>query len=168
MQWGHAFRLFLRKLSTATLMSPSNWSRCRSFETNNMANVSLKSVSKVHPGKNGRDLTAINELSLEIQDREFVVLLGPPNCGISTIVRMIAGLDDISKGDIFIGDRRVNDLPPKDRDIAMVFQDYVPYPRMSAYDNLAFGLKQRKFSDAEIRKRVLAVAGFLGLQELLE
>jgi multiple sugar transport system ATP-binding protein len=133
-----------------------------------MANVSLKNVTKVHPGKNGRDITAINELSLEIQDREFVVLVGPPNCGISTIVRMIAGLDDISKGEIFIGDRRVNDLPPKDRDIAMVFRNYVPYPRMSAYGNLAFGLKQRKFSDAEIRKRVLAVAGILGLQELLE
>ena len=133
-----------------------------------MANVSLKNVTKVHPGKNGREVTAINELSLEIQDREFVVLLGPPNCGISTIVRMIAGLDDISKGDIFIDDRRINDLPPKDRNIAMVFQNYVPYPRMSAYDNLAFGLKQRKFSDSEIKKRVLAAAGVLGLQELLE
>src|SRR5438105_3117419 len=133
-----------------------------------MANVSLKNVTKVHPGKNGRDVTAINELSLEIQGREFVVLLGPPNCGISTIVRMIAGLDDISKGDIFIDDRRMNDLPPKDRNIAMVFQNYVPYPRMSAYDNLAFGLKQRKFSDSEIKKRVLAAAGVLGLQELLE
>jgi multiple sugar transport system ATP-binding protein len=133
-----------------------------------MANLSLKNVTKVHSGKNGRDVIAINELSLEIQDREFVVLLGPPNCGISTIVRMIAGLDDISKGDIFIGDRRINDLPPKDRNIAMVFQNYVLYPRMSAYDNLAFGLKQRKFSSAEIRKRVLAAAGILGLEELLE
>ena len=133
-----------------------------------MPTISLKNVTKVYPGKNGRDLTAISELSLEIPDREFVVLLGPPNCGISTIVRMIAGLDDISKGDIFIGDRRVNDLPPKDRDIAMVFQNYMPYPRMSAYDNLAFGLRLRRFSDTEIRKRVLAVAEIFGLQELLE
>ena len=133
-----------------------------------MANVSLKNIAKVHPGKNGRDITVINELSLEIQDREFVVLVGPPHCGISTIIRMIAGLEDISKGEIFISDRRINDLPPKDRDIAMVFQNHLPYPRMSAYDNLAFGLKQRKFSDAEIRKRLLAVAEILGLQELLE
>jgi len=133
-----------------------------------MARVSLTNVTKVHPGKNGRDVTAINDLDLEIQDREFVVLVGPPNCGISSIVRMIAGLDDISKGDIFIGDRRVNDLPPKDRDIAMVSQNYVPYPRMSVYGNLAFGLKLRKFSDAEIKKRVLAAAGIFGLQELLE
>jgi multiple sugar transport system ATP-binding protein len=149
-------------------MSPSNWWRSRSFEHEQMANVRLTNVTKVHPGKNGRDVTAVNELSLEIQDREFVVLVGPPHCGISTVVRMIAGLDDISKGDIFIGDRRVNELPPKDRDIAMVFQNYAPYPRMSVYDNLAFGLKLRRFSDAEIRKRVLAAAGILGLQELLE
>jgi multiple sugar transport system ATP-binding protein len=133
-----------------------------------MANVSLKNITKVRPGKNGRDITVINELSLEIQDREFVVLVGPPHCGISTIIRMIAGLEDVSKGEIFIGDRRINDLPPKDRDIAMVFQNHRPYPRMSVYDNLAFGLKQRKFSDAEIRKRLLAVAEILGLQELLE
>ena len=117
-----------------------------------MAKVSLTNVTNVHPGKNGKDVTAIHGLNLEIQDREFVVLVGPPNCGISSIVRMIAGLDDISKGDIFIGDRRVNGLPPKDRDIALVSQDYVPYPRMSAYDNLAFGLKRRKFSEAEIKK----------------
>src|SRR5436190_12121238 len=133
-----------------------------------MANVRLKNITKVRPGKNGRDITVINELSLEIQDREFVVLVGPPRCGISTIFRMIAGLEDISKGEIFIGDRHINDLPPKDRDIAMVFQNYLPYPRMSVYDNLAFGLKQRKFSDAEIKKRLLAVAEILGLQELLE
>ena len=133
-----------------------------------MAKVSLTNVTKVHPGKNGRDITAVDELNLEIQDREFVVLVGPPNCGISSIVRMIAGLDDISKGDIFIGDRRVNDMPPKDRDIAMVSQNYAPYPRMSVYDNLAFGLKLRKFPSAEIKKRVLAAAGIVGLQELLE
>jgi multiple sugar transport system ATP-binding protein len=133
-----------------------------------MARVSLKTVTKIYPGKIGRDVTPVNDLDLEIQDSEFVVLVGPPNCGISSIVRMIAGLDDISKGDIFIGDRRVNDMPPKDRDIAMVSQNYAPYPRMSVYDNVAFGLKLRKFSNAEIKKRVFAAAEILGLQELLE
>jgi multiple sugar transport system ATP-binding protein len=133
-----------------------------------MAKISLKNVTKIYPGKDGRDVTAVNDLDIEIQDREFVVLVGPSNCGISSIARMIAGLDDISKGDIFIGDRRVNDMPPKDRDIAMVSQNYAPYPRMSVYDNLAFGLKVRKFPNAEIKKRVLAAAGILGLQELLE
>jgi multiple sugar transport system ATP-binding protein len=133
-----------------------------------MASVSLKNVTKIYPGKDGRGVTAVNDLDLEIQDREFLVLVGPRNYGISSVVRMVAGLDDISKGDIFIGDRRVNDMPPKDRDIAMVSQDYAPYPRMSVYDNLAFGSKLRKFPSAEIRKRVLAAAGILGLQELLE
>ena len=133
-----------------------------------MANVSLKNVTKIYPGKNGRNIAAISDLDLEIQDREFVVLVGPPNCGISSVVRMIAGLDDISNGDIFIGDRRVNDMSPKDRGIAIVPQDYVPYPRMSVYDSVAFGLKLRKSPNAEIKKRVLAAAGILGLEELLE
>lgn len=133
-----------------------------------MANVSLKNVAKIYPRGGGRDVTAINGVDLEIQGGEFVVLAGPPNCGITSIVRMIAGLDDISDGDIFIGDRRVNDLPPKDRDIALVSQNYTPYPRMTAYDNLAFGLRLRKFPSAEIKKRVVAAAEILGLQELLE
>jgi multiple sugar transport system ATP-binding protein len=133
-----------------------------------MANVSLKNVTKIYPGKNGRDVTAVNDLDLEIQDRAFVVLVGPPDCGISSIVRMIAGLDDISKGDIFIGDRHVNDMPPKDRDIAMVSQNYAPYPRMSVYDNLAFPLTLRKLPKTEIKKRVLTAAGLIGLQDLLE
>ena len=132
-----------------------------------MAKVSLKGVTKIYPGK-GRDITAVNELDLEIQDHEFVVLAGPPNCGISSIVRMIAGLEEISKGDIFIGERRVNDLPPKDRDIALVPQNYTPYPRMPVGDNLAFGLKLRKFPSAEIKKRMVAAAEILGLQELLK
>lgn len=133
-----------------------------------MANVSLKNVTKVYPGRGGRDVTAVNDLNLEIQDREFVVLAGPPGCGITSIVRMIAGLDDISKGDIFIGDRRVNDLPPKDRDIALVSQNHAPYPRMPVYDNVALGLRLRKFPKAEIKKRVVAAAEILGIQELLE
>ena len=98
-----------------------------------MASISLKKVTGIDPGKEGADFNAVSDLDLEIQDREFVVLVGPPNCGISRIVRMIAGLDEISQGDIFVGDRRVNDLAPKDREIAMVPQSYVPYPRMSVY-----------------------------------
>jgi multiple sugar transport system ATP-binding protein len=133
-----------------------------------MANVCLKNVTKIYPGRNGRDVTAVKDLDLEIQDREFVVLAGPPNCGMSSIVRMIAGLDDISKGDIFIGDRCVNDVPPKDRDIALVSQNYTPYPGMSVYENLAFGLGLRKFPSAEIKKRVKAAAETLGVQELLD
>jgi multiple sugar transport system ATP-binding protein len=133
-----------------------------------MARVSLKNVSKIYPGKNGRDVTAVNELQLDIQDRECVVLLGPPNCGISSIVRMVAGLEDISRGDIFIGDRRVNDVRPKERDVAIVSQNYAPYPGMSVRDHLGFGLKRREFSNAEMKKRVLEAAEILGLQELLE
>lgn len=133
-----------------------------------MANVSLGNITSACPAKDGRDLPAVSDLNLEIHDHEFVVLTGPAHCGISSIVRTIAGLDAVSKGDIFIGDRRVNDLPPKDRDIALVSRDYAPYPRMSIHENLAFGLKRRKFPDAEIKKRVLAAAEIVGLQELLE
>lgn len=130
-----------------------------------MASISLKHVTTTNP--DGRDGSALSDLDLEIQDREFVVLLGPPNSGISSVVRVIAGLDEVAKGDIFIGDRRVNDLEPKARDIALVPQSYVPYPRMSVADNLAFGLTLRKFPKAEIKKRVLAAAGLLGLQDSL-
>jgi multiple sugar transport system ATP-binding protein len=133
-----------------------------------MANVSLKNLSSIDPGRDGKDRAAVSNLNLEVQDREHVVLTGPAHCGISSIVRMIAGLDPVSKGDIFIGDRRANDLLPKDRDIALVSQDYAPYPRMSVYENIAFGLKRRKFPDPEIKKRVLAAAGIVGLEELLE
>jgi multiple sugar transport system ATP-binding protein len=133
-----------------------------------MARVSLTNVTNVHPGKNRQGVPAIHGLNLEIQDREFVVLVGPPNSGVSSIVRMIAGLDRIAEGEILIDDRRVTGLPPKDRDMALVSQNYRPYPRMSAYDNIAFGLKRRGFSETEIRKRVSAAAEILGLQELLK
>lgn len=133
-----------------------------------MARVTLKSVAKVYSGKKGRDVTAVHDLDLEVQDREFVVLVGPPGCGISSVVRMISGLDEISRGDIYIDNRRVNDLPPKDRDIALVSRDHTLYPRMSIFDNLAFGLKMRKFPTAELKKRVLGAADVLGVQELLE
>ena len=133
-----------------------------------MANVSLKKVTKTYPGKDGGNVVAVRDLDLAIEDREFVVIAGPPKSGISSIVRMISGLDDASTGDIFIGDRRVNDLPPKDRDIALVSQNYAPYPRMSVYDSIAFGLRRRKFPSAEIKKRVVAAVEILGLQDVLE
>ena len=133
-----------------------------------MAKVSVKNVYKIYPAEKGRDITAVDDVSLEIQDREFVVLVGPSGCGKSTTLRMIAGLEEISKGEIYIDDRRVNDVAPKDRDIAMVFQNYALYPHMSVYDNLAFGLKLRKYPKAEIKKRVMDAAGILGIEELLE
>ena len=133
-----------------------------------MAKVSVQNVYKIYPGDKGRDVTAVRDVSLEIADREFVVLVGPSGCGKSTTLRMIAGLEEISKGDIYIGDKRVNDVAPKDRDIAMVFQNYALYPHMSVYDNLAFGLKLRKFPKAEIKKRVVDAAGILGIEALLD
>ena len=133
-----------------------------------MAKVSIKNVSKVYPGEKRRDVTAVSDVSLEIADREFVVLVGPSGCGKSTVLRMIAGLEEITTGEIFIGDRRVNDVSPKDRDIAMVFQNYALYPHMSVYDNMAFGLKLRKFAKTEIKKRVEDAAGILGIEDLLD
>lgn len=133
-----------------------------------MAQVTLTAVSKFYPRKNEADLVAVSDLNLEISDHEFVVLAGPVGCGKSSVARMIAGLEEISKGDIFIGDRRINDVSSKDRDVVLVSANYVLYPRMSVRDVLAFGLKQRKFSEIEIKKRVTAAAEILGLQELLE
>ncbi len=133
-----------------------------------MAKVTVKNVYKIYPGDKGADVTAVNDVNLDIQDREFVVLVGPSGCGKSTTLRMIAGLEEISRGDIFIGDRRVNDVAPKDRDIAMVFQNYALYPHMSVYDNMAFGLKLRKFPKPEIKKRVQDAAAILGIEDLLE
>ena len=129
-----------------------------------MARVVLQNVSKVFP--NG--VTAVESASLEIADREFVVLVGPSGCGKSTTLRMIAGLEEVSSGDIYIDDRWVNDVPPKDRDIAMVFQNYALYPHMTVYKNLAFGLKLRKYPRAEIDRRVQEAAQILGISELLE
>ena len=133
-----------------------------------MAKVTVKNVSKIYPGEKGRDVTAVADVNLDIQDREFVVLVGPSGCGKSTTLRMIAGLEEISRGEIYIGDRLVNNVPPKDRDIAMVFQNYALYPHMSVYDNLAFGLKLRRYPKAEIKKRVQDAAGILGIEELLD
>ena len=132
-----------------------------------MAKVTVQNVSKVYPDEAGSDVIAVRDVCLEVADRELVVLVGPSGCGKSTILRMIAGLEEISEGDIYIGDGRVNDVPPKDRDVAMVFQNYALYPHMSVYDNLAFALKLRKYPKAEIKTRVAAAAAILGIKPLL-
>ena len=129
-----------------------------------MANVSLKNVTKVYPG----NVKAVDDFNLEVSDKEFVVLVGPSGCGKSTTLRMVAGLEEITGGTIAIDDRVVNDVPPKDRDIAMVFQNYALYPHMSVYDNMAFGLKLRKFKKDVIKERVAEAAEILGITELLE
>lgn len=129
-----------------------------------MAKVTLAHVFKRY----GKDVTAVNDFNLEIEDREFLVLVGPSGCGKSTTLRMIAGLEEISEGDLHIGDRRVNDVAPKDRDIAMVFQSYALYPHMNVYDNMAFGLKLRKFSKDEIDKRIQDAARILDITHLLD
>ncbi|MBW3622057.1 MAG: sn-glycerol-3-phosphate ABC transporter ATP-binding protein UgpC [Armatimonadetes bacterium] len=127
-----------------------------------MAGVALKNLYKVF-----KDVVAVNDLNLDIRDKEFMVLVGPSGCGKTTALRMIAGLEESSDGEIFIGDRLVNDVSPKDRDIAMVFQNYALYPHMSVYDNMAFGLKLRKVPREEIQRRVSEVAKMLGLDALL-
>ena len=129
-----------------------------------MARVLLENVVKIYPG----NVKAVEDFNLEIHDSEFVVLVGPSGCGKSTTLRMIAGLEEITSGRIHIGDRLVNDVPPKDRDIAMVFQNYALYPHMTVYDNMAFGLKLRKFKKSEIDRRVRDASEILGIQELLE
>ena len=128
----------------------------------------MSSVSYKHVMKQYGDVTVIKDLNIEIEDKEFVVFVGPSGCGKSTSLRMLAGLEEISGGEIWIGDRKVNDVPPKDRDIAMVFQSYALYPHMTVYDNMAFGLKLRKTPKAEIEKRVNEAAAILGLEEYLD
>jgi len=129
-----------------------------------MAKVTLAQVDKIYPG----NVKAVDDFNLEIGDGEFVVLVGPSGCGKSTTLRMVAGLEEISAGTIRIGDRVVNDVPPKDRDIAMVFQNYALYPHMTVRENMAFGLKLRKFPKKEIEARVQDAAAILGLGELLD
>ena len=128
----------------------------------------MASVTYDHVTKKFNETTAINDLNIAIEDKEFLVLVGPSGCGKTTTLRMVAGLEEITSGEIAIGDRVVNDLPPKDRDIAMVFQNYALYPHMSVYDNMAFGLKMRKFPKPEIQKRVQDAAEILGIQDLLK
>jgi multiple sugar transport system ATP-binding protein len=128
-----------------------------------MAQVVLKDLNKKFD-----EVHAVKDVNLTIRDKEFMVFVGPSGCGKTTTLRMVAGLEEITSGEIYIGDRVVNDLPPKDRDIAMVFQNYALYPHMSVYDNMAFGLKMRKFPKPEIEKRVREAAEILGIQELLK
>ncbi len=129
-----------------------------------MAEITLKNIYKIYEG----GVEAVSDFNLEIKDKEFIVFVGPSGCGKSTTLRMIAGLEDISKGELYIGDRLVNDVAPKDRDIAMVFQNYALYPHMNVYENMAFGLKLRKFKKDEIDRRVKEAAKILGLTEMLD
>ncbi|MBE6727889.1 MAG: sn-glycerol-3-phosphate ABC transporter ATP-binding protein UgpC [Ruminococcaceae bacterium] len=129
-----------------------------------MASLSLRNVYKRYPG----GVTAVSDFNLEIADKEFIILVGPSGCGKSTTLRMVAGLEEISDGEIYIGDRLVNDVAPKDRDIAMVFQNYALYPHMTVFDNMAFGLKLRKTPKDEIKRRVEEAARILDISHLLE
>jgi multiple sugar transport system ATP-binding protein len=128
----------------------------------------MSTVTFEHVTKKYGDVIAVNDLNLAINDGEFMVLVGPSGCGKTTSLRMIAGLEEISAGELKIGDRIVNDVPPKDRDIAMVFQSYALYPHMTVRDNMAFGLKLRKLPKADIEKRVNEAAGILSLEKLLD
>ncbi|MDI3317075.1 MAG: sn-glycerol-3-phosphate ABC transporter ATP-binding protein UgpC [Bacillota bacterium] len=128
-----------------------------------MARVELKQVTK----RFGQ-VEAVRQVSLEVHDGEFMVLVGPSGCGKSTLLRMIAGLEEVTEGEVWIGDRMVNELPPKDRDVAMVFQNYALYPHMNVYENMAFGLRMRKVPRQQIDRRVREVAESLGLAELLQ
>ena len=128
-----------------------------------MAQVVLEKLCKAFGG-----VGAVKDASLIVEDREFMVLVGPSGCGKSTTLRMIAGLEEVTSGKILIGDRLVNDLPPRDRDIAMVFQNYALYPHMTVFDNMAFGLKMRKFARSEIERRVREAAEVLGILDLLQ
>lgn len=128
-----------------------------------MASVTLKNIKKVY----GKDVVAVDDFNLEIADKEFVVFVGPSGCGKSTTLRMIAGLEEISGGECFIGDKLVNDVPPKDRDIAMVFQNYALYPHMTVFDNMAFALKLRKIPKDEIKNQVMRAAEILDITDYL-
>lgn len=129
-----------------------------------MANLSLRNIVKVYPG----NVTAVHDFNLEIKDKEFIIFVGPSGCGKTTTLRMIAGLEEITKGELYIADKLVNDVAPKDRDIAMVFQNYALYPHMSVYDNMAFGLKLRKTPKDEIDRKVKEAANILGITHLLD
>ena len=129
-----------------------------------MASLSLKHIYKKYPG----GVVAVSDFCLEIKDKEFIVFVGPSGCGKSTTLRMIAGLEEITEGELFIGDKLVNDVAPKDRDIAMVFQNYALYPHMTVFENMAFGLKLRKTPKEEIKRRVEEAARILDINHLLE
>ncbi|MGQ9684218.1 MAG: ABC transporter ATP-binding protein, partial [Anaerolineae bacterium] len=128
----------------------------------------MASVTYEHVVKRFGEVVAVNDLNIQIADKEFLVFVGPSGCGKTTSLRLLAGLEEVSDGNIYIGDRLVNDVAPKDRDIAMVFQSYALYPHMSVYDNMAFGLKLRKTPKAEIERRVREAASMLGIENLLD
>src|SRR2546430_2880770 len=129
-----------------------------------MAKIELDGVTKVF----GSDVVAVNDVSLEIDDGEFMVLVGPSGCGKSTILRILAGLEEVTAGEVMVGDRQVTDLPPKDRDVAMVFQNYALYPHMTVEQNLAFGLRLRKTPKDEVKERVVRAARILQIEEFLK
>lgn len=129
-----------------------------------MANVRLKNVYKRYDG----GVTAVSDFNLDIEDKEFIILVGPSGCGKTTTLRMVAGLEEITEGEVYIGDKLVNDVQPKDRDIAMVFQNYALYPHMTVFDNMAFGLKLRKTPKEEIKRRVREAAKILEIEHLLD
>ena len=129
-----------------------------------MASLTFKKIKKVYE----KNVTAVQEFNLEVADKEFIVLVGPSGCGKSTTLRMVAGLEEISEGEMYIDDIMVNDVPPKDRDIAMVFQNYALYPHMTVYENMAFALKLRRMDKKEIDRKVKEAAGILGITELLQ
>lgn len=129
-----------------------------------MAELKLEHIYKIYD----KNVTAVKDFNLHIADKEFIVFVGPSGCGKSTTLRMVAGLEEISQGDFYIDDKRVNDVAPKDRDIAMVFQNYALYPHMTVYDNMAFGLKLRKLPKDEIDRRVKDAARILGLEQYLD
>ncbi|MGM0501315.1 MAG: ABC transporter ATP-binding protein [Bacillota bacterium] len=133
-----------------------------------MAKVTLNDITKVYRSNDEGDVTAVKDANVDVKDEEFVVLVGPSGCGKSTTLRMIAGLEEITSGELYIGDELVNDVEPKDRDIAMVFQNYALYPHMNVYDNMAFGLKLRKFDPELIEKRVNDAAKILSIEPLLD
>ncbi len=135
-----------------------------------MAEVRLENISKIYEGdkKNAAVKKAVNNISFEVHDKEFMVIVGPSGCGKSTLLRMIAGLEEISEGSLFIDGKRMNDVDPKDRDIAMVFQNYALYPHMTVYENIAFGLKLKRFSKKEINERVMQTAELLEIKDELQ
>jgi multiple sugar transport system ATP-binding protein len=136
----------------------------RSLGGSTVASVRLENVKKVFVG----GVVAVQDINISVQDKEFAVLVGPSGCGKTTTLRMIAGLEEATEGSIYIGDKLVNDVPPKDRDIAMVFQNYALYPHMTVYDNMSFGLKLRKYPKQEIKHRVQEAAQILGIEDLLD
>jgi len=129
-----------------------------------MAQVSLRNITKIYPG----DVMAVSDVNLGVENKEFVVLVGPSGCGKSTTLRMVAGLETITKGEVWIADKMVNDIPAKDRDIAMVFQNYALYPHMTVYENMSFALRLRRFPRSEIENRVKEAADILGIKKLLD